>query len=261
MSPTFPPVHRIFFLFFLTKSLFLQGQFLLEPTGRAVTDPFRWREGEWATALGIGLTATAVLGFDAELRNHWVNSRSEVTDAMSTYVFEPWGDWYALGLVAGTYGYGWLNKDKDARRLGKQMAEAYVIAAGAAQVFKHLLHRARPDEDNNPYNFAGPWPLQTDQLAMPSLHAAVAFAMARVVHHSTDKRWLSVAVHLTAAGVAWSRLNDNRHWSSDVLLGSALGWWIGNVVARENRHVEFRASSLPGGQLQFGLSWSLDSAR
>jgi len=39
-----------------------------------------------------------------------------------------------------------------------------------------------------------------------------------------DKPWVGVLSYGIATGVALSRLNDDKHWASDVFIGAALGF-------------------------------------
>jgi membrane-associated phospholipid phosphatase len=59
--------------------------------------------------------------------------------------------------------------------------------------------------------------------AFPSGHATLAFALATSLSDEIHNPWVSVILYTGAAGTAWSRLNDQRHWLSDVLMGSAIG--------------------------------------
>ena len=47
----------------------------------------------------------------------------------------------------------------------------------------------------------------------------------------TKAGWLVGSVLYTgAAGVAWSRMYDNKHWATDVLTGAAIGTFTGLKV-------------------------------
>ena len=51
----------------------------------------------------------------------------------------------------------------------------------------------------------------------------VAFALATALSDDIGRPWASVGLYTMATGVAWSRLNDNRHWLSDVAAGAVVG--------------------------------------
>ena len=47
--------------------------------------------------------------------------------------------------------------------------------------------------------------------------------------------WVPVVSYATAAGAALSRLTEGKHWLSDCLVGSVLGYVIGRMVVTNHR--------------------------
>jgi membrane-associated phospholipid phosphatase len=60
-----------------------------------------------------------------------------------------------------------------------------------------------------------------------------------------DKLWVGILSYGLATGVGLSRVYDNVHWSSDVLVGAALGFAIGQSVYK---------LMIKESKLQMGLS-------
>lgn len=221
----------------------LRAQFLWRPFKEAVTGPFHWEESQWNAAVGVGLTAAIAFGFDAEINRGLRAHPSASQDFLSHNVFEPWGRGvYAGLLVGGLYSSAWLGENKRHLQFANQLVEGYLLAAGAAQLLKVTFNRSRPSEDQGPYAFYQGTVFNTAFRSMPSGHTAVAFAFARIIHHNTSSRWISYSAHALALGTAWSRMYDNRHWASDVLVGAALGWWIGEVVAGKQVQISLAPS-------------------
>ncbi|MBA3260119.1 MAG: phosphatase PAP2 family protein, partial [Gemmatimonadales bacterium] len=73
------------------------------------------------------------------------------------------------------------------------------------------MGRGRPDD------------LLQDEPAMPSGHTAMAFALATSLADDINRPWASVGLYTMAGAVGWSRINDDRHWLSDVAAGAVLG--------------------------------------
>ncbi len=68
--------------------------------------------------------------------------------------------------------------------------------------------------------------------SFPSGHSASSFAFAAAIaHRYPDKRWLKWAAYGLATGVALSRYPAKRHYASDILAGSALGYVTGAYMA------------------------------
>lgn len=101
----------------------------------------------------------------------------------------------------------------------------------AVEGLKRATFRARPDGEHRRSN-----------AAFPSSHAANAFAVALVF----ARRWrrLAPAFLAFAALVALSRVWLDRHWTSDVLAGAAIGL-LGAWAAA--RWVSGRAARRPAG--------------
>ena len=74
--------------------------------------------------------------------------------------------------------------------------------------------------------------------SFPSAHSSTAWnyaAVARRFNHQhqyseATKTMIDYSVNLTAAGVAWARVEGGVHYPSDVLFGAALGNFIGLLI-------------------------------
>ena len=57
--------------------------------------------------------------------------------------------------------------------------------------------------------------------------------------------WVPVLSYTLAAGTAVSRLYDNKHWASDVVIGSALGFVTGRFMWKQSRKGNNKVVILP----------------
>jgi len=106
-----------------------------------------------------------------------------------------------------------------------------VIAAGiAGPVFKVVMGRARPNAGEGPDSFA---PFSSNA-SFPSGHTTQAFAVASVVAAHDGRLWVSVLSYGLAGSVGFARIEQDAHWSSDVLAGAILGTVVGNAVVKVN---------------------------
>ena len=101
----------------------------------------------------------------------------------------------------------------------KSLAEIRLVAEGvlAGQLviesLKLITHRKRPNGKS--------------YKSFPSGHAGGAFGLATTLQHIYGKK-IGIPAYLMAFFVASSRINDNKHYLSDVVAGSL----IGGIVAR-----------------------------
>jgi len=224
-----------------------------------VTEPLRWKGQQWATFAGIATAWTVTFAMDEDIYEFFQSNRSGATNKTSKWV-EPFGSgYYSLPVLAGIY----VLSDRHSRHRNIALTglKAYILAGGAAAVGKHLFHRHRPDENDppNPYLWDGPYPFTFDHVSFPSGHTTSAFAVASVLAMGyRDKPWVGIASYTLASLVGLSRVNDTRHWTSDVVAGAALGSFIGLTLSKIHFSKNVRVEpgySYNGAGLK--LSWTL----
>ena len=94
------------------------------------------------------------------------------------------------------------------------------------------------------------------QASLPSGHSAVAFAFATSLADDIHRPWATVGLYGMATAVAWSRVNDNRHWFSDVAAGALVGITSAKLASGRWRIFGIRAPSIIAGPRGAGLGWS-----
>ncbi len=65
---------------------------------------------------------------------------------------------------------------------------------------------------------------------MPSIHTASSFAMASVLATTSESILAKAFYYSLATFVGFSRMYQDKHWASDVVLGAAIGELCGRVV-------------------------------
>jgi membrane-associated phospholipid phosphatase len=93
---------------------------------------------------------------------------------------------------------------------------------------KFILGRRRPSANAGPHCFS---PFSDPKSSFPSGHASTAFALLTpwVVYYPSPYTYLLL---IFPASTAISRMVFNRHWFTDVLTGSVLGFLIGYNLAK-----------------------------
>jgi membrane-associated phospholipid phosphatase len=89
---------------------------------------------------------------------------------------------------------------------------ASLMTCALVGVLKYSVKEERPDGSDN-HSF-------------PSGHAAISFMTATMLHKEygeTVSPWFSIIGYGTASVVSLSRVYDNNHWCSDVLVGAGIG--------------------------------------
>jgi membrane-associated phospholipid phosphatase len=123
------------------------------------------------------------------------------------------------GVVAVLFATGRAVDAPRYRAMTYDWLHAFLINAGYTTLLKEVIHRERPNGEDN--------------LSFPSGHASNAFTLAAVAERHYG--WKAGLPAYTLAGlVAVSRLQRNKHYLSDVMAGATLGYIVGRTVVRVN---------------------------
>ncbi len=147
-------------------------------------------------------------------------------------------------LIGGTmYAVGRLGHIPRMAELALHGTEAVIVGAGVADLIKGFAGRKRPyasnDASPHDFHFLGGFTNDTSK-SFPSGHSTVAFSAAAAVVAETHEWWpqstwyVAPLMYGGAAAVGLSRMYDNQHWASDVVMGAAIGTFAGLKTVRFN---------------------------
>lgn len=154
------------------------------------------------------------------------------------------GNEYGSGLVLGglsllALGAGQLAGDANLRSTGSEMARSLVYTSVVVTALKRGVNRTRPDGAS--YSF-------------PSGHTAVAFAMAPILSRRYG-RAAAIPAYALAVATGLGRMEERRHYLSDVLVGAAIGLSIGRAVAGPNENAATPRFLVGPGGAQVAVSF------
>ena len=147
----------------------------------------------------------------------------------------------SLYIGLGMYAVGRVARIDRMADLGLHGTEALFLASGTVYVLKGLAGRARPEVDINDersFVLARGFKNTDAYRSFPSGHAAMGFAAAAAVTSETSKWWpkstwyIAPVMYGGATMIAASRMYNNKHWASDVVMGAAIGTFSGLKVVR-----------------------------
>jgi hypothetical protein len=180
-------------------------------------------DADWLLPLGI---ATGVmLATDTETSKHLTVSpnRLKYSTDFSNYGIASMG-----AAVGGLYLWGHITHDDHKRETGLLAAEAALNSLTATYALKYALGRERPLQDNYQGSF---W---QGGDSFPSEHAAAAWSIASVIAHEYPSPYVQLITYGLATAIGASRVEAKQHFPSDVLIGSAIGWFAGEEVYRRH---------------------------
>ena len=211
-----------------------------DDTREIVRSPVRWEQDDWLR-FSVFVATTGALFFADEPVADWVQEhRTKFLDDVSKKAFEPFGAEYSLAVCGALYGYGLIAKTRKSESTALLAVESFALGSLFARIPKYLLGRKRPDSgsDVSAFDFTGP----LGGSSFPSGHTIAVFSAASVIANQyRETIWVPVVSYSLAGLSGLSRINDNRHWASDVFVGAVMGIAIGNLVCpvKKNSRISF----------------------
>lgn len=206
------------------------GNYLTIPY-KLVTSPLDWNLGDWGKVALVGAGAAGIMLLDSDLKEFFQDDvRSGATDSIADWA-RPFGDSKILfPAMAGGYLIGAVSGSRRLAAASLLGLQSLTIAAGITEGIKLLAGRTRPNMTDDQWDFQGPG---GDQKSFVSGHATHAFAVATVFALEYRESYVvPPLVYSLATLTAYSRVNDNKHWVSDVVLGAGVGFLIGVLTHR-----------------------------
>jgi membrane-associated phospholipid phosphatase len=180
--------------------------------------------------IGGGLALSAV-PFDTSLTEK--ATMSESLDVAFEAGASLGSSWTQVGGALGTLIVGRATGHHRLQRIGADLTRAQILTEIVTTGLKVSVNRTRPDGA---------------RFSFPSGHASSSFATATVLQHHLGTK-VGVPAYAIAAYIGASRVQDNRHYASDVIFGAAVGIASGRTVTLELGTNRFAVSpaALPGG--------------
>lgn len=236
---------------FLVEDFYQDGK-------KLISSPFHLsKNARWQAAgfLAVGVTVFLV---DEGLQKFFQDNRNHSSDKLADFV-RPYGDKLPNFLLGDIYLKGLVFKDQKAKDSAYLGFKSILFTQAIVISLKYITGRERPSGNKGAYFFKMlDFSPGTNSLSFPSGHASTAFAFSSVIAHQYAQWWVKILVYSAATSVAWSRLNDNVHFTSDVLVGSAIGWYVGTTLTKFHQKKKANISlnlelnkNLPQVQLQF----------
>jgi membrane-associated phospholipid phosphatase len=207
-------------------------------------DPLFTARDAWYAA-GFAAVTVAMLPLDRQIAKQLQNPGTQADRFLSHTAtnFRIIGSSVPLVLSGVLYGVGRAGRFDKVATLGLHTAEAIGLASATTYIVKGLAGRARPnlvgDSMAGSVQFARGFRKGDPYSSFPSGHTTIAFATASAasaeVAHWWPKAWyVAPILYGSATLTAASRLYNNDHWASDVIIGAAIGTFSGIKVVKYN---------------------------
>lgn len=228
---------------------------------RFFTAPLRFDTADWIKTGAFLVAAGSAYLYDEHLQRFFHDHHNGATDSLAAVGYRL-GD--SKTIIAGSlgsyvigYGVASMNQGNDykIRETSLLVLQSFAFSQLLAEGTKKIAGRERPNASEHKDDW------RNGGNSFFSGHAVNAFSTAAVISEQYDDVWVAPVAYGLAGLVAWSRLNDNAHWTSDVVVGAGVGYAVGKLVAhfspfRGQQDMSLTPWGLPGGGgLQLGFNF------
>ena len=192
----------------------------------------------------VALSSIALMPADAGIaaRLRGAGPQHDAALHSSARLFNVLGDPGTIIFGVGTYALGRATRSAPITDAGLHTVEAIAASGAVTGLLKGIAGRRRPGDapgDADEFSFGGGF-RSGGRVSYPSGHTTAAFAVASTMSlevsraHPRAGRVVGALLYTGAGLVGLSRMYEDRHWASDVVLGAGIGTLSGLTVVRYN---------------------------
>lgn len=150
--------------------------------------------------------------------------------------------WSSIALTGGgIWGWAWLTDNHGVAQGISLMAEALAVSQVYHVAFKLLIGREGPEDGQGNAEILGPaHSLALYPAGTPSGHAATLFSlMSAAFAYFGPPVLVQATGYVLVGGLLSLHVINHKHFLSDSLWGSAMGWYIGQWVVKNRASYRF----------------------
>ena len=211
--------------------------------------------------MGIVFTGGALIAntdFDQDFQERNAGNIFSVDDSYNVKQLGEGKYLIPLSLISAGIGH-WLNDGSELTGIGKwgeRTARAYFVGGPTVLATQLLTGASRPDEDKQ----ISDWKPFNDSNGV-SGHAFIgSVPFLTIAYMNNDNAIIKYSAYLASTLAALSRINDNKHYLSQAILGWYLGWESVDSVysVDSNKKNNVRVQPVVGANsygLQLSMQW------
>ncbi|MFH1196837.1 MAG: phosphatase PAP2 family protein [bacterium] len=220
-------------VFFQTEIIgqqnYTAGKFF-EESENLIKQPTKWNAGDWAKFGVIALGTYSLMHLDEPIRDFMLKDR-RYTKSIPMIFGTYYGEGFTPILLGGALMIHGSTKDNlKNTELGFEILQAFFYSTAITGIGKITFGRERPGNNKGAFSFY-PMSFKSNEfMSLGSGHTTVAFATSTVLAERTDNIFLRGLCYVPAVITAFSRVYHDRHWTSDVFLGAATGYFVAKFL-------------------------------
>jgi membrane-associated phospholipid phosphatase len=209
---------------------------------------------QWYEAGGALAGVLALMLVDEPVQRFAQRNRSATTDDIAAVVRHMGQPEVYVTTSLGLLAAGLLADDSQVAKAGGRAAVSLALTAAVELSLKAIIGRARPDSGLGAFHFD---PFSIKARSLPSGHAALSFALATSLAGEVRPTWARVGLFGLATATALSRVNDDRHWLSDIAAGALIGITSAKLVSGKWQVFGLRPPDVLAASQTTIVSWTI----
>jgi hypothetical protein len=203
---------------------------LFHESGLLIKQPIRWKGHDWIKFGAVVAVTFAVMQEDQKIRDIALKN-PKYSKSFPMEVGNQWGGFFFGPLLALTlYTTGSLSDSYKTKKIGFEIAQGILYSEAISFVSKGCIGRSRPFTNQgasayHPFTF-----FDSPSNSFPAGHVDAAFALSTVLSKNAGSGFLKVLAYVPAALTVTARIIQDAHWASDVVIGGAIGYFVGTWV-------------------------------
>lgn len=199
---------------------------------KLATAPLHYTRKDWTTVAMVAAGTGTVMILDRSIKQ-WTQANKNGFLNSAARTVEPFGNRYSPYVIGIMYLTGVIAKDRKMEHVSLVTAKSLVFSTIFYAGSKQLVRRRRPVYTDDPFEINSMFQGGREWTSFPSGHANTVFTVATAIAlQYRDIKWVPYVAYGIAGLTGLSRIYDNRHWASDVIIGAALGHFITKTVYR-----------------------------
>ncbi|MBN1940382.1 MAG: phosphatase PAP2 family protein [Candidatus Aminicenantes bacterium] len=213
----------------------------------AWTAPIRWDGNDFLTLAAAAGATGLFLAFDRDLFDWIQDGKTEASMDASPVISKIGNGGYLTAFLAVLYGGGEIFDSRSVRKTALVGFESFLAASAMVTAIKIVVGRARPYAGEGPASYH-PFSFKGRYASFVSGDAAGAFAVAATIAANSESFWIDALAYTAAGLAAVYRVHDRKHWPSDAVAGSLVGYFTARALNALNRGGNSLRVSLDAGR-------------
>jgi membrane-associated phospholipid phosphatase len=195
----------------------------------SISHPVRERIPARAWIVPVGIVTSAAL--DPEMREWALQTHTRSLDHFAKSVNTLGTARRLVPAMALTYVTALLTGRESLANGTLKTAAAYAASDLVESALKPMVGRERPHVEGNSHRFR-PFTANGDWHSFPSAHVAHITSIAQAISMQTHSGSITAFCSSLVALVAWDRVYEDQHWTSDVTATIALSSLVSGATVR-----------------------------